>query len=124
MLTYQILSSSISYPGSDVSGLRAGSPGWAFGHPWMVAVTCGLFLTWVGSMSREWLALVEMGKENEKFSPSLLFLHQASASRRNNLHPLSIVLCIVAASAFVALLFSKAAAVAPVSSLFLKYTRL
>ncbi len=70
-------------------------------------------------MSREWLALVEMGKENEKFSPSLLFLHQASASRYDSLHPLSIVLCIAVASAFVALLLSKAAAVAPVSSLFL-----
>ena len=74
-------------------------------------------------MSREWLALVEMENENEKFSPSPLFLHQASSSRRDSLHPLSIVHCRAATSAFVALLLSKAAAaVAPVSSLFLPPT--
>ena len=33
-------------------------------------------------MSREWLALVEMETENEKFSPSLLF--------STKLHPLAV----------------------------------
>lgn len=28
---------------------------------------------WEGSMSREWLALVEKGNKNENFSPSSLF---------------------------------------------------
>ena len=46
------------------------------------------------------------------------FLHQASSSRRDRLHPLSIVLCIAATSAFVTLVLSKAAAIAPVSSIF------
>lgn len=62
-----------------------------------------------------------MENGNEKFSPSSFFLYQASSSRRDSLQPLRIVLCSVAASsAFVALLLSKAAAaVAPVSLLFL-----
>lgn len=62
-----------------------------------------------------------MENENEKFSPSPLFLYQASSSRRDSLQPLRIFFCSVAASsAFVALLLSKAAAaVAPVLLLFL-----
>ncbi len=80
---------------------------------------------WIGSMSREWLALVEMENENEKFSPSpfpFTKLHPLAVTA--SWHPLSIVLCTAAASAFVALLLSKhAAAVAPVSLLFLTYTR-
>ncbi len=46
------------------------------------------------------------------------FSFLSTSSHRDSLHPLSIVLCIAAASALVAPLLSKAAAVASVSPLF------
>ncbi len=72
------------------------------------------YVTWVactsGDGKRKWKIF-----SKSAFPPPSLIL-----SRRDSLHLLSIVLCTAAASAFVALQLSKAAAaVAPVSSLFL-----